>query len=256
MGKDISFILSDWAYEPGKISARKIVGDDGRPKIQFRLDLGVLQMEIEGRPDGQRPYGCESVLEYLEKALEQHRRRQASAEGFTVDAADCERLRTESLQYYHRYLCEFVLEEYAAVVRDTDRNLRMLDFCGRYAREESDRFALEQYRPYMLMMNVRARGQLLFQGRHPDEARALVRGGLESLRQFYARFGQEEFYATSKEVAALEELLREIEGQMTPDPVGQLKRLLAKAVEEERYEEAARLRDQIARQAKPDLPEV
>ena len=44
MSFDISDILADWPYEPGQISARKITGDDGKEKIQLRLDLGLLQM--------------------------------------------------------------------------------------------------------------------------------------------------------------------------------------------------------------------
>ena len=37
--------------------ARKIVGEDGKEKLQVRLDLGLLQMELNGRPDGERPHG-------------------------------------------------------------------------------------------------------------------------------------------------------------------------------------------------------
>ena len=47
MTLDIGHILNDWPYEPEKISARLIQGDDEHQKIQVRLDLGVLQMEPE-----------------------------------------------------------------------------------------------------------------------------------------------------------------------------------------------------------------
>ena len=49
---DLTGLLQEWAYEPGRVNARRITGCDGRPKLQVRIDLGVLQMEIEGRPDG------------------------------------------------------------------------------------------------------------------------------------------------------------------------------------------------------------
>ena len=49
---DLRPILGGWEYEPGQIMVRKIVGLDGAVKIQMRLDLGVLQMESTGRPDG------------------------------------------------------------------------------------------------------------------------------------------------------------------------------------------------------------
>jgi len=75
VSKDIKPILADWPHEPGKISVRKIRGRDGRVKIQLRLDLGLLQMEAEGRPDGERPYGHESLLEHYEQLLGRHRLR-------------------------------------------------------------------------------------------------------------------------------------------------------------------------------------
>ena len=62
--------------------------------------------------------------------------------------------------YYHRYLSLFVLEEFPGVVRDTARNLRVLDLCGKFAVDEQDRLVLEQYRPYIMMMNTRARASI------------------------------------------------------------------------------------------------
>ena len=49
---DLRRILAGWDYEPHQITVRKIAGDDGAIKIQMRLPLGVLQMEVSGRPDG------------------------------------------------------------------------------------------------------------------------------------------------------------------------------------------------------------
>ena len=72
MSKDITDILEGWEYKPKEISARKIIGKDGKEKIQLRLDLGLLQMEIDGRPDGKKPYGYESLLEYYKSLLKNH----------------------------------------------------------------------------------------------------------------------------------------------------------------------------------------
>jgi hypothetical protein len=38
----------------------------------------------------------------------------------------------------------------------------VLDLCGKFAVNEQDRLVLEQYRPYITMMNVRANASLLF----------------------------------------------------------------------------------------------
>ena len=62
--KDIVPLLKGWDYEPGTINVRKINGLDGRQKLQMRLDLGLLQMELTGRPDGAKPHGFDSLLEY------------------------------------------------------------------------------------------------------------------------------------------------------------------------------------------------
>jgi len=245
VNKDIGPILEGWPHEPGQISVRKVRGADGRVRIQLRLDLGLLQMEAEGRPDGQRPNGCESLLEYCQQLLKRHVRTHGTDEGFTVDEKQCELLRAEAVQYYYRYLAGFVLEEYQTVVRDTARNLQVLEFCAKYAEEESDGFMMEQYRPYIVMMNARARTQLALRDNRPRAARKVVREALEDIRGHFARFGQEDLYSSSSEVSALESLLKEIENKIPTDPVQQLRRELAQAVEEERYEEAARLRDAI-----------
>ena len=160
MSMDIGDILNDWPYESSQVMARRIHGDDGRDKIQLRLDLGILQMECTGRPDGRRPHGYESLLEYHEH---QARRAAERGEELDLDEAACEELRHEANMYYHRYLAEFVLEEFEAVERDTLRNLRAFDFCNTHAREEADRDAMEQYRPYVLMMHTRARARAALQ---------------------------------------------------------------------------------------------
>jgi hypothetical protein len=72
MTMDLTEILEEWPYEGGQINVRVIEGDDGEPKIQMRLDLGLLQMEVSGRPDAQRPHNCESLLEYFESVLDDY----------------------------------------------------------------------------------------------------------------------------------------------------------------------------------------
>ena len=70
MSKDLTVLLHDWDYNPNEVTVRRILGIDGREKIQMRLDLGVLQMEVAGRPDGKRPFGHESLLEFHQERLE------------------------------------------------------------------------------------------------------------------------------------------------------------------------------------------
>ena len=153
---DLAGALGGFDYEPGRINVRKIQGDDGRPKLQLRLDLGVLQMETTGRPDGRRPHGCESLLHYHVDRLQAHRSRFGTELGFLLSPDDCRELRDESSMYYQRYLSHFVLGDYPAVRRDAQRTLELLDFVSRHSAEETDRTAMEVFRPYVLMMHARA----------------------------------------------------------------------------------------------------
>lgn len=244
--KDIASVLKGWDYEPGTINVRKVPGRDGLPKLQMRLDLGLLQMEIAGRPDGVRPHGFESLLDYFESLLIEHKSRNGTELGFHLTNDQCQSLREEAVQYYHRYLSLFVLGEFSGVVRDTARNLRVLDLCGKYAVDEEDRLILEQYRPYITMMNSRARASILFKAKKYAEALAAVEDGLTSIKDFFVRFGQGEAFSRSNEVKVLKRFGREIRRKLPIDPVASLRRSLERAIKLERYEEAARLRDQIS----------
>ena len=242
---DITDILDGWPYEPGKVTARRVRGTDGEDKIQLRLDLGLLQMEVVGRPDGQRPHGHESLLDYYEDKLHQFEQANGNDKGFCLDERACELLRAESMMYYHRYLAEFVLEEYDAVDRDTRRNLHVMDFCRAYAQEESDRYILEQYRPYVLMMCFRSQGRKALAEDRPKAALAAIHKGVEEIESFYHRLDQGKAIAESGEIAILNAMAKEVESRIPVDPVQRLKERLDAAVDQEHYEEAALLRDRI-----------
>jgi len=241
---DIGDILDGWPFEPGQVIVRKIVGRDGKEKIQMRLDLGLLQMEILGRPDGLKPHGRESLLDYYEHLLDRHERDHGRDAGFELDEKACEMLRAEAVMYYHRYLAQFVLEDFEAVERDTMRNLRVMDLCNAYAAEQSDRYVLEQHRPYVLMMCTRARAQGALGDHRPKQALAAVHQGIADIEAFARRFGSETV-DDPPELTILNALAREIETRIPVDPMAKLQSDLELAVAEERYEDAARLRDMI-----------
>lgn len=254
-GKDITPVLTGWTYEAGTINVRKITGADGKPKLQMRLDLGLLQMELTGRPDGHRPNGYESLLEFYEDKLEHHKTKNGTPLGFALTRSQCQALREEAMMYYHRYLSLFVLDEYSGVVRDTARNLRVLDLCVEYAGHEQDRFVLEQYRPYITMMNTRATAKLLVRDGKTTEAEAAVVAALRGIRRFFKKFGQPEAFDHSNEVRVLKGCLREIRKSLPANPLKKLEVKLSRAVKEERYEDAARLRDEISK-LQPTSPEL
>jgi hypothetical protein len=245
MSLDIGSIMRSWPFKPGQVNVRRIIGDDGLEKIQLRLDLGILQMETTGRPDGAQPHGHTSLLSYYESQLQRHVKEHGSVEGFVLGRAECESLRGEGIMFYHRYLATFVLGDYDSAVLDTRRNLRMFDFCAAYAEEENDRHVLEQNRPYVMMMHVRAKAQAALQKKQPRRALAAVRKGLAEIEDIFRKLGREELIDTSREMSVLRTLAGEIRDQIPVNPKTRLRRALRKAIEEERYEEAAKLRDKL-----------
>ena len=63
--RDIDFILRQWPFKPGVIDARLVCAGDGREVLQMRIEMGVLQMEVSGRPDGEHPGGADTCLDWL-----------------------------------------------------------------------------------------------------------------------------------------------------------------------------------------------
>jgi hypothetical protein len=245
MGLDLSNFLEQWPYEPGKINVRLVEGDDGEPRIQLRIDLGIMQLRTAGRPDGNRPNGFESLLEFHEQRLDEHVEQNGSASGFVLTEDECRELREEAVQYYHRYVCEMVLDEYEGVVRDTSRNLRVLDICNKHAETEQDRNVLEQFRAYIVMMRARALASQALKDEEPKAAIHAIDDGLETLRTYYSDSGEMETFDESSEV----QILKGMRDALTPKlPVSQqseLRTRLAAALEQENYELAAILRDEI-----------
>ncbi len=243
--KDVSHILDGWLYEPGKVSARKVVGDDGREKIQMRLDLGLFQMEMIGRPDAKRPHGMESFLEFHVGQLEKYQKEHGTTSGFDLTSDDCQDLREEGLQYYYRYLCLFHLEEFDGVVRDTERNLGLLDFVKQHAPTEDDRMSLEVYRPYITMMNARARSCRALTEGSVHEAMKEVRRGIDRIETFLHEYDQPHLVDSNVEIKVLKSLEEEIHDRLPKDPATKLRDQLDRAVQVEDYERAASLRDAI-----------
>ena len=242
MSLDLNMVLRDWPHENGKIKVRKIVGLDGREKLQLRIDLGVLQMELTGRPDGMRPHGCESLLEYH---LQRAERALQRGEAYELSIEQCAELQQEGIQYYHRYLSLFQINDYAGVVRDTQRNLELFDFVADHTQRDDLVWNLQQFRPYVLMMNTRARASILLQqGKFPDAIREIQRGR-DAIASFYDRSNFPELVSKSSEIAFLDEWLEEVKSKRPLSKLEIMEREMEAAIAKELYERAAELRDAI-----------
>lgn len=242
--QDISHILRDWEHHPDEMNVRRIMGSDGKEKIQMRLDLGLLQMETEGRPDGKRPHGYESLLEFHLDSLRRHKEQKETDEGWRITAEEATQLRQEGLQYYHRYLSFFVLEDWPGVMRDTERNLRSFDLLWNYGPED-ERWSSEQYRPYVVMMNTRARVSLALQDREYDLAIRQLEGGIATIEGFFQRHNRPDLAQESSELQFLNEWLQKVKERRPLTQRQRLQRALENAVREEEYERAAEIRDAL-----------
>ncbi len=244
MTNDLRPILDDWPYDDDE-TVRVIRGGDGRRKLQVRLPLGIEQYELDGRPDGRRPLGWDSVLAYWEDRLATYRRRKGTDDGFVLPRRACADLREEAMLYYYRYVLLYQLGEYGRCARDTARNLRCLDVLARYGAGVHDRLAMEQYRPYLLRMHRASRALLALRRRQYRIALREVAAGVRAIRGLPERSHVAYRHERKRSLKFLKRLRDEIRRRKPLSLRQKLRRELREAVETENYELAATLRDRL-----------
>ena len=246
MDFDISHLLEKWEYQPGQVVVRRFKGKDGKEKLQLRVDLGLLQMNAEGRPDGKRPLGHDSLFEHFQAQLYKHvAAHGGSDEGFKLTPEDCAKLQLEALQYHHRYICLLQLEDHAGVIRDAERNLAVFDFVSKHAESEELAWSLQQFQPQLLMILTRARGSQALQANDYTLAIQQIEEGLEKIRGFYRDTHCADAVEQSPEVMSLEAWLEEIQAERPLSRRERLEQSLREAVKSEDYEKAAQVRDEL-----------
>jgi len=245
MSSDISSILSEWPYDEEN-NVRRITGEDGREKLQVRLPLGIEQYEVDGRPDGLRPEGCESYLEYFEGVAERE------GAGWRLSAPDFAKLYEEGLLYYFRYLLFFRVGDYEKCARDTARNLRLADFVRAHAGDPEMSAAIEQYRPYILRMNAISIAVGEAKAGNLEEALDILSEAMEEIEELEPVDTQIFRLEKARSLIALRDLKNQLKRQEPLSRVERLKEELAEAVSTENYERAALLRDEIRRLSKDE----
>ncbi|MFM8410303.1 MAG: aminotransferase class I/II-fold pyridoxal phosphate-dependent enzyme, partial [Alphaproteobacteria bacterium] len=118
--------------------------------LQMRIDMGVVQMETDLRPDGQRPGGAETYYDYLvSEAIR-------GGDSFRLSQEQCAEADREFVQYYQRRLCWLSLREYRRAAQDADHSLAFMDFVHQHSPDEEWTLSHEQYRPFVLFHRVQA----------------------------------------------------------------------------------------------------
>ncbi len=241
MSHSIDEILRDWPYDPDEVHVRLLTAADGREVLQMRLDMGLLQLETTGRPDGEHPGGAETYFDFL-LAKASH-----AGDGFTLSEEQCNEIDREFVQFYHRRICWLALKNYHQAVSDADHSLELMDFCKEHSPEESWTLSHEQYRPFVLFHRTQAASLAAVEDEQQEAAVQEINAGLERMLAVFREYEAEDRFEEDELVKRLIELREALRERFN---VGRtLEEQLDDAVAAEKYELAAELRDQLRRRS-------
>ena len=232
-------ILRGWPYEVDALGVRRVTCGDDREVLQMRVDMGVLQLELEGRPDGTSPDGFETYYDYLMGESKRY------GDEMVLNDDQCNEVDREFIQFYQRRICWLRLQEYQRAVQDADHTLRMMDFCRKHSPDEEWTLSHEQQRPFVLFHRTQAASLSLLDESGPDSAISEINKGLDELRTVFEEFEVADQYETDEFVARLREFREALRAEYEVGPT--LKERLDDAVAAEDYELAAQLRDELER---------
>lgn len=224
---------------------RAIDGGDRKRKIQIRVDLGLMQLEWTDRPDGSRPHNSRSLLNYYQSKLREAVRG-GGKRRFSLSREDCWALSREAMQYYWRRISFFELREYERAGEDAEHNLGILDMCKQYAEHDDDRRISDQYRVFVTTHRIQARALYLLEEKNHQEALEEIRRGIGEIEELLEAQGEPD-PEECEELGFLRNWEKEVEGNRPLSPREKLDADLRAAVEEEKFEIAALLRDKLRR---------
>jgi hypothetical protein len=246
---DIDGAMNGWKFKGETIQARRVTARDGRDVLQMRIELGVLQLEIDGRPDGERPGGFPTYYDFLKsKSLAA----KLAGKGFQLAPNHCEHADREFLQFYHRRVCWLALGEFEFAVRDADHTLAFMDFVRDHSPDEHFTRAHEQYRGFVLFHRAQAQAAARAEAGDAEGAVDALRAGSAAVRKQLREFANidpdedEEGDDDDSDNPMLQQLLKMEEEFRSRHGVGStLQEQLDEAIAAEQYERAAALRDVI-----------
>ena len=242
----IDDILKQWPFDPANINVR-LLESSKRRVLQMRVDMGVLQLETDGRPDGIRPNNANTYYEFLKKKSD------IESTAFELDDDDCLEIDREFVQFYHRRVCWLQLKEFGNAVKDADHTLGLMDFCKKFSPDENWTISHEQYRPFVLYHRTQAAAlsRLDEEDENFDDQTAVeqaieeVNTGLEKLRELFVEYEADEQFEEDELVERLVEFRESLRAKYDVGPT--LKERLEAAIENEDYESAARMRDELTK---------
>ena len=237
--EDIDHILKKWPFDPLSVNVR-LLELNQRQVLQMRVDMGVLQLEIEGRPDGKQPGGQSTYYELLQENARRN------ADDYVLSEDECIEVDREFVQFYHRRVCWLQLKQFDRAVRDADHTLGLMDFCKTHSPDEQWTISHEQYRPFVLYHRTQAAALAKLELEEEQCGQLAVEEvdqGLKELRQLFEDYDAEEQFEEDELIQRLLEFKNSLRDKYE---IGtSLAEQLAEAVDSENYERAAELRDKI-----------
>jgi hypothetical protein len=224
MELDLHAILRDFPFEPGRVNARLVRDASGREVLQVRVELGVLQMECEGRPDG-----LPSAIDALHGPL---------------DAVACAAVRLELGQLQQRAVAFLAVGDAARALADARRMLEGVELVGRCG-PPADREWAESGRFSVLVLRTRCAARAFMALGRGREAASAIDAGLADLRDAADRIGIGGAFDSLGDVIGLQTLRDTLVPQLPPAQRAELEERLRAAVLSENYELAAILRDEL-----------
>ena len=236
--ENIDAILKEWAFDANNLAARIVEGDDGRDVLQMRIEMGIMQLELTGRPDGTRPHDCESYYHYLVRQSEKQ-------PNFALSDDDCFEVDREFVQFYHRRICWLGIRDYQNASADATHTLELMDLCRKFSDDPDWVDSHEQFRPFVMFHCIQATALAELDQNTPASAIEVINQGLEDLRTLFEEYEIEEAFEEDELVIRLTELREKLRNQYE---VGQtLYEQLSEAVAKEQYELAAKLKSKITK---------
>lgn len=242
MHQDIDPALEGWEFKNGSVQSRLIEARDGRQVLQLRVDLGILQLETLGRPDGARPHGFATYFEHLRH---QARLAERGGQAFVLSEEQCGEADREFVQFYQRRISWLSLRNYARAVADAEHTLAFMDFVRDHSPDEEYTQAHEQYRGLVLFHRTHAAAAAAQEKNDAEGAVDAIREGLSKLREFFVAFDAEEQMEENDMMRQLRKMERSLRKRHSIGAT--LQEQLDEAVAKEQFEVAAKLRDELRR---------
>ena len=228
MDRALDQLLREFPYEGGRVNARLVRLDEEREVLQIRVELGILQMESIGRPDG-KP----SVFDET-----------AARRGKRLSSAEAALLRLELVQYQQRAVAFMAIGDARRALGDAEFVLASAAFLARCGPDADAEWA-DGARFSAIVLRTRAASAMLAAAGRAREAGSVIDAGLEMLFEAAERAGIAEHFDVLGDVTALRSMRDTLVPQLPPAQRSELEARLRTAVLSENYELAAILRDEL-----------